>query len=434
MLGTGARDYHSTSGSGTAARGAPTIMWRRRTERPGLDREGSSWRARSRDRPVVKRILAIILTASLAISCAGRRAAGQLRPGDQAIRLTPAWSLDLDIGASMQLLSAPGGFVLVSSSGRVVLVNASEGTVSWKAESSGDITGAAAVLAADASGRGPWLALPRAGGVVTLSLSDGREAWSWRARGDERLHLSGVGTGLLVLTSGARALLLNSSSGSEIWNLELPSPASAPGTRCREQILAGLEDGYLVGLASDRPEILWRKKLRSPAAVAPGCTGRHVFVATADDAVHALRLHRRSAGRMWKIKTGADPAASPQAIENMVLLLSKDTYLYGVRRRNGHLVFRIRLNRRPGPTALLDDLVLVSGMQATRLDSFRLPLGINAGGFDLPVGTRFVTPPVVSGDLVALGVARFGEEDRSRLVALKRSAVPAAGQSRPASE
>jgi hypothetical protein len=101
-----------------------------------------------------------------------------------------------------------------------------------------------------------------------------------------------------------------------------------------------------------------------------------------------------------------------------VLLPSKDTYLYGMKRRNGHLVFRIRLGRRPGPAAIVGDLVLVSGAQATRLEAYRLPLGYSAGGFDVPVGSRFVTPPILSGGTLAMGVVKFGVADRSRLIAI----------------
>jgi hypothetical protein len=190
-------------------------------------------------------------------------------------------------------------------------------------------------------------------------------------------------------------------------------------------------DGRVAGIDPGDGSPRWTKDLHSPAAAAPGCDGRNAFVATEDDTLHALRLHRRSAGRMWKVRSGADPAAPPVAAGKAVLFLSKDTYLYGLRRRNGHLVFRIRLGRRPGPAALLEDLVLVAGLHATRLDAYRLPLGLNAGGFGLPEGTRFVTPPVAAAGRVAFGAARFGETERARVVSLVLSRSEAGTSSAP---
>jgi hypothetical protein len=179
----------------------------------------------------------------------------------------------------------------------------------------------------------------------------------------------------------------------------------------------GLEDGRIVGVDLETGEILTRKSLGSPAAVAPTCRGWSAWVATRDNALHSLRLHARRAGERWRVLSGADPAAPAIPFKDDVLFLSKDTFLYGFRKSNGHLRFRLRLDRRPGPGAILDDLLFVAGPQSTRLDAFRLPEGRPAGSYTLPEAARFVTPPVASAGRVAVVVGRYGEET-SKLVGL----------------
>jgi outer membrane protein assembly factor BamB len=369
----------------------------------------------------LRQFLLVALPALLAAACAARDIPPFLAAAETAVTLAPAWSVELEVGGEMQLHPAPGGFLLVTAEGRLLLLEGDGGTVAWSRDLGARVTGPAA-LGEAGPGKG-WVALPVEGGVALLTLPGGDPIPRWMSVGAGH-YLSTVGANLLALSESGTAHLLDPLTGREIWSRNLGAGASAAGTGCREQILAGLEDGTLVGLDAATGERRWRKALRSPAAVAPACHGKHVFVATEDNTLHALRIHRGSAGRMWKVRSGADPVAPPLAVDKAVLFLSKDTYLYGLRRRNGHLVFRIRLSRRPGPAAVLDDLVLVAGHQATRLDAYRLPTGLNAGGFDLPVGSRFVTPPVVSGDWVAFAVARFGQLDRSRLIALAPRAEP----------
>ncbi|HZE89886.1 MAG TPA: hypothetical protein VE404_10070, partial [Verrucomicrobiae bacterium] len=87
--------------------------------------------------------------------------------------------------------------------------------------------------------------------------------------------------------------------------------------------------------------------------------------------------------------------------------------------------FRARLDRRPGPAAVLGDLVFVAGPQSTRLDAFRLPEGRGAGSFTLPEAARFISAPVASGSHVAIALAKYGEET-SRIVGLGPAKPPAA--------
>ncbi len=366
----------------------------------------------------MNRALIALLALSAAASCAARERAQALAAAQKATILAPAWSVELDFGGPLELRAARSGFAVFGSGGQVVFFDGADGSIRWRTSLAAPPAGIPVVGEAE-DGSGAWAAVPLEKSIALLDLRDGQVRAGWPRPPGELIQLTTTPASLIVLAEGGKVFALDPSSGKERWSAELPGPpALVPASACRGQILAGLKDGRLAGLDGLDGTLRWTQKLRSPAAAAPSCAEPHAFVATIDNTLHALRVHRRGAGRMWKVRSGADPVAPPQIVESSVLFLSKDTYLYGLRRRNGHLAFRIRLGRRPGPAALLDDLVLVSGLQAKRLDAYRLPSGLSAGGFDLPEDTRFVTPPVVSGARVAFGVARFGETDRARLIAL----------------
>ncbi len=366
----------------------------------------------------MRRVVPFLLIAFALAACIGRGA----RPGAGApLTLSPAWGTLLEVPADLQLAAVPGGFLVATPAGTLLRMSAADGTVVWKRELGLPVEGTI-VLIRDAAGSNPgFAALPLTDGDVgLLPLDDGEGLMRWPLGWQEPL-LSDAGGRLLALAPSGGAALYDPWSREVLWETSLPPLARAGAADCGEFLLIGLADGTIAALESRSGAVRWAERLPAAAAVAPRCTEGQAFVATVDNNLHALRLRRRSASRMWRVRSGADPVGPPLVIGGTTLLLSKDTYLYGFRRRNGHLLFRTRLDRRPGPAAVLRDLILVAGPHVRRLDAFRLPEGRSAGAFELPVGTRFLTPPVVSGDRVAIAVARYGQES-TRIIALQPSA------------
>jgi outer membrane protein assembly factor BamB len=364
----------------------------------------------------------LLLAAALALAaCSGPHAR---RPGaapDRDVAFGPAWSVPLDAGVEIHLAAAPGGFLVAAPDGRLELLSAAGGASLWRRRLGAGLAGAP--VAAD----GAVAAARVDGSLAALRAETGEILSTWRPEeGPGAVSSGGLQAPPRITAGGGRVLHVSAEGVARayrpglpdpLWKTRLLPPAPAGGALCAGQFLVGLADGRIVGLDAESGRVLWRKRLGAPLAAPPGCEGRRVLAATADNRLHALRLHRRSAGLVWRARTGADPAAPPLAAGKLALLLSKDTHLYGFREGNGHLAFRVRLDRRPGPAALLDDVILVAGFQATRLDAFRLPAGRSAGGFALPEGSRFITPPVISGGTLAIALARYGEAS-GRLIAL----------------
>jgi len=363
----------------------------------------------------LKRLAAAIALVLPWVACAHRGASGAQPVAGSA--LGPAWTVAIDAASGTQLAPISGGFLAATPAGIVIRINAEDGVETWRRDLGAAIAGPLAVAPAAAGSIDALAAVPLEGGrVAVFSQRTGVEGVSPNPGWGE-MTLVAARDGVVALSKEGLVRRYRADSPDPSWERRLPAPPSAPGAICAGRFLVGLEDGRIVGVDLETGEIRTRKDLGSPAAVAPTCSDRTAWVATTDNTVHALRLHARRAGETWKVRSGADPAAAPLLFRENLLFLSKDTFLYGFRRNNGHLLFRLRLDRRPGPGAILDNLLFVAGPQSTRLDAFRLPDGHPAGSYILPEAARFITPPVASNGRVAIVVGRYGEET-SRLVGL----------------
>jgi len=371
-------------------------------------------------------LLIPLLALATAPACSARRGAAA-EPG-AGFRLESAWDSPVAQSGEIHVASAPGGFLAAAASGTLTFFDAGTGKAAWSKESGAEIAGSLVVGApgghSDGEGAGPgWAAaMTRGGDIVVYPLASDGSA-EIRPLGWPGAMLSAWGDGLIALDPAGAVAFIRPSDPASRWEIRMPPLAPVPASACGEIALLGTRDGRLVAVRPRDGSVAWRKSLGSPLAAAASCDRKHAFAATADNELHALRLHKRSAGRMWRIRSGADPAAAPVLRDGLVALLSEDTYLYGFNRRNGHLRFRIRLGRRPGTPAILHDILFVAGSHVAKLDAFRLPSGLAAGAFTLPVGGHFVTQPVVSGDHLAIGVGRYGEGS-STLVGLSRAVAP----------
>jgi len=366
-------------------------------------------------------LLVLLLCMAPIPACSVRR--GPTAPlATEGFRLEEAWSTAVADAGPIQIASAPGGFVAATSSGDVLFADGATGKVAWKKSVGAALSGPLVVIGGEVGAAGPersWAAaVTESGDVAIVPLDPAGVVARW-SLGWPGAILTATSGGVMALDSGGAAAFHVPGEAAARWELRLSPLAPVPAAPCGAFVLAGQADGRLVAIEPGSGRILWRKRLGSPLAAAPACEDRFAFAATGDNFLYALRIHRRSAGKRWRIRSGADPAAPPLPLGGTVVLLSKDTYLYAFNRRNGHLKFRIRLDRRPGPAARMEDVLLVAGSHASLLGAYRLPTGAAAGAFSLPVGGHFVSPPVVSGDHLAIAVARYGEE-ASTLVGLAK--------------
>ena len=334
---------------------------------------------------------------------------GVPRPQDRA--LAASWEVPVPETPAPMVVGTGDGFVVASRSGKISSFPLDGGPALWQAQ-----------LGA------PLASLPvLSGSRLVIPLEDGSIALLDASTGSVSARLDGIGSGLMLSTvPGGVAIsdpagsvaLLDPESAVISWKVALPAPPSAPVAACAGTLLVGTSKGSLVSI-SFSGQLLWEHPLGGPVATAAACAGDRAYVGGSDNKLHALKVRPKRCRLLWSFITGGDIVGPPLVRAERVMFFSLDTYLYALRADNGHLAWKIRMGRRPRPSAaLVGDLLFVAPLNAERLDAFRLPGGASVSHLALEAGLdRFVTPPALAGKLVVIGAARYGEES-ARVIGL----------------
>jgi len=130
----------------------------------------------------------------------------------------------------------------------------------------------------------------------------------------------------------------------------------------------------------------------------------------------------RSGRARWSVRAAAAVVAGPQVYRGQVLLQSLDNYVYCLRARNGHEVWRARTSGRlTRPAVFFRDRVLVIPDGAAAVTALDLYDGSPAGTWALNAERgRFVAGPALAGDLLI--AAHAGEGSRAGSVLALRLA------------
>lgn len=217
-------------------------------------------------------------------------------------------------------------------------------------------------------------------------------------------------TGLFGGVPGLR--LYDAKTAALLWQSPLAAAASAPVAQCSETILVGGADGVLTAFAAGDGSKLWIEKLPGAITTPAACDGPYAWVGSADNQIHALKMHRHSCRRRWSYPTGGDIAGRIILFDGRVSFFSYDTYLYSLAAGNGHLQWKVRLGRRPqSDSVLVGGLLVLAQLNTERMELFSLADGGQTASLTLAAGgERFVTPPARVGRMVVIGAARYGEE------------------------
>jgi outer membrane protein assembly factor BamB len=334
--------------------------------------------------------------------------------------LAASWEIPV-AGTSIPMLTGmENAFVVTTRAGLILAYRAAGGAPLWQT----DLASPVAAPPIFAGGRlavvaGP----PDLLELVLIDPGDGRPvaraslglvaADPIASRLDAGIAVSGAMAGVPAL------VLIDPREGAVRWKASLPSPLSVPASQCGQRILIGGADGTLMALSAADGALQWKKRIGGPITTPPLCRGKRAYVGSADNRVHAVGLGRRRCRALWSYLSGSDIAGRMMLFQQRVIFFSYDTYLYSVEADNGHLAWKVRLGRRPQRESLiLGSLLVAAQLNTDRLETFRLPEGVQAGALSLPGGKdRFVTPPVRAGSMVVIGAARYGEE-ASRIIGI----------------
>ncbi len=286
----------------------------------------------------------------------GERVEPPLYPPRQA-RLTARWETPSEGTVIDGLLAGPGGIVYAVREGRVRSLRAEDGGLVWEQSLDGEILHPPVGLA----GR---IAVVTTHRLVVLAAQDGRVLWE-SALSSPPLQRPTLSRNAAVLALGSGVIeAFELESGVHRWRAQPICRVAVPLGAGAGKILAGCEEGLLLGLDLSTGRTVWRRKLGAAPRTAPVADGRNAYIGTARRELVALGLERGR--RRYTARLAAECAAPPRVREGLVLAGAMDNLVYALRRRNGHLAWTADAGARVvSPPAVRDGLAVISPPLAT---------------------------------------------------------------------
>jgi hypothetical protein len=220
-----------------------------------------------------------------------------------------------------------------------------------------------------------------------------------------------AGDGQFVIRAGDRWSRFSADDGSDTPPTGAPAdpPQTDPATG---QAAARLEEI----LDREHPEM-------APRSSFVFWDDQAFFVLTESGTLQSM--HREKGRLRWKVRAGASVVVPPQVLHGRVVFQSLDNYVYCLRAKNGHEMWRARSAARlTRPAAFWRDRILVIPESSATVEAFDMYDGSRAGGWTLPGDDEhFLAAPLVLGDMLIAAHAPYGSR-RCSIAALRLAAPP----------
>ena len=314
-------------------------------------------------------------------------ACGGVRPPlpPEIFPATTRWRLEFDVPPTSIVSDGRRVFIGLES-GEIRAVDLISGNQAWsQRQQSGQLS----------AGGGLLLLRRPTGTIVFLDSDTGAE----RFRADSGVPggQAAVVTGSEVLVTGDGVASIDVSDGRILWSVPPGgvrgvTPPVAAG-RC---VLIGEKDGNLRCRNRATGESSWVVNLgegRHARALAD--ERERIYVGTADRTVLALRGDRQGS-RDWRWRIGGAAPYEAALLGERLMVATLGNVLYGLNRRNGHMVWLAPLPSRPlGPPLIFGSAVLVPCHERV-VAAFDTNLGEPLGSLHAP--GAFLDAPILVGD------------------------------------
>jgi outer membrane protein assembly factor BamB len=265
---------------------------------------------------------------------------------------SPVWEVDLRLPLSAGPTLGEGLAIVGSGAGEILALEAETGALRWRTRVSSE------VLSPPAIGRGVVAVRTGDGRLFGLDATSGRRLWVFE-RSVPVLSLRGTGApviaGDLVVAGfdGGRLVAASLLEGRAAWEVRLGeargrsdldrvSDVDASPLVVGEAVYAVASRGFVaaIELASGRP--FWQREAASTAGLA--ADGRALYVV--DDQGHVSALDRFSGRGAWQqTKLRARGLTAPALVGRYVVVGDREGYLHWLRREDGELAARQRVDK-----------------------------------------------------------------------------------------
>jgi len=201
-----------------------------------------------------------------------------------------------------------GGVVVVAGADTVVGLDARTGLVRWTRP-------AVAAAAAPVGAPGGAILATTDGRVLLVATDSGGVRWDQAVEG-VATHPAAVGDGVVVVTTGsARVVALDVATGARRWTRTFEGTLSQPAVG-RDRVFVGSTTNLFFALRPSSGEEVWRWRLGGDVMGAD-VDEDFVYVSSLDNILRAF--NRGNGNQRWKKALETRPAAPPIAVDGVVV-------------------------------------------------------------------------------------------------------------------
>lgn len=310
--------------------------------------------------------------------------------------MTTAWRAPLSAAVEGPLATDGARIFAASRDGVVKAVEARGGAPLWEVA---DLPGALEFGSGTLVVRGP-------DGMV-WALEPGTGRTRWRTPSGVTGSLPPVIYKDVVVVAGHGLAALNLDTGRPLWS-DAGARVTAAPLAWGPWLLVGEAEGALRCRDAATGTALWSFPTAKPLVAPPVVdVDRRLLLGTTDRRFVALDVDDKGDVH-WSWRFGAAIQNPPAVLGDLVLFTTHEDVLYGLKRSNGHIIWRASLPSRPlsGPV-MRGEAALVACYGArpgeTFLVAFDGRTGERLGDVKAPGEIR--TSPILAGDLLVAGLA-----------------------------
>lgn len=358
----------------------------------------------------IRCVLIALSTFSLLLLAAGAGVAQSpdRREPSTLLPLEPLWTAVLPASPAAAPLHQDGQVFLPLRDGKVVAVDALEGTTVWEVMQ--EVVGQPAI-------GGGRLYVSTGSSLRALETDTGEAVWEVAIDTPLSAPLVWNNGWLIAAVERQGLMALQAATGETIWRRALGGTAHVRPALAADRMYVSLDNGGLLALSLRSGELIWEQQLDGPPTEVLPLDD--LFVGAADN--HFYRLSRVDGAIKWRWRTGGDIIGRAAVDEQRVYFSSLDNVVWALDRVSGNQHWKQSLVARPtaGPEHA-DDLLVLAGLGLTL--SFHDPEdGMLYGRVQAPTEVAF--PPLVIPESAAGPVVVYVTGD-GRLLGLARGVAP----------
>lgn len=239
------------------------------------------------------------------------------------------------------------------------------------------------------------------GNIYSVSAETGRVNWRYEIR-NPLVSRPTFHQGRIYITAADDTLYcLEANSGKWLWHYRRRTASTATIMTAstpvilQDEVLAGMSDGYFVGLALQDGKLKWERRLNTgPRFIDVDARavmeGELVYISSYDGSLYALQ--RKSKEVQWKFDSGASQEVTLD--EARLYLPSNDGSVYALNKQTGKVIWKFELDH-GSPTRLsMNEKYLFFGSSDRHLYVVDKVTGQGVYRYDVGYGSGFTAPPL----------------------------------------